>query len=145
MAAHRLPPHLIPADRLVLFDGICKLCNAWARLIIRQDDRRLFTLGSMQSSTGQRILGALDMSTTHFNTVLYIEHGRAFEKSDAVLHIVARLGWPWRLLAVFRLVPRPVRDWVYDRVAAHRYRIFGRYTACTLPSTDHDDRFIDEA
>ena len=131
-------------ERVILFDGVCKLCNAWSRFIIRHDDGRLFRLASVQSPAGQRILAHLDMSTTTFDTMLYVEGDRAFEKSDAFLRIVVQLGWPWKLLVVARLCPRVLRDWCYDRIARNRYTIFGRYDQCVLPSPDHDRRFLDD-
>jgi predicted DCC family thiol-disulfide oxidoreductase YuxK len=131
-------------ERVILFDGVCKLCNAWTRFIIRHDHEHLFRLASVQSPAGQRLLEYFDMPTTTFDTMLYVEGDRAFEKSDAFLRIVVQLGWPWKLLAVARLCPRVVRDWCYDRIARNRYTIFGRYDQCVLPSSDHDRRFLND-
>ena len=131
-------------ERVILFDGVCKLCNAWTRFIIRHDHEHLFRLASVQSPAGQRLLEYFDMPTTTFDTMLYVEGDRAFEKSDAFLRIVVQLGWPWKLLAVARLCPRVVRDWCYDRIARNRYTIFGRYDQCVLPSSDHEQRLMDD-
>jgi predicted DCC family thiol-disulfide oxidoreductase YuxK len=142
----RCDDRLPAADqRLILVDGVCKLCNAWSRFIIRHDRAHRFQLGSVQSPAGQRVLECFDMPTTHFETLLYIEGNRAYVKSDAFLRIVVQLGWPWKLFAVARVCPRFVRDWCYDRIARNRYRLFGRFDACVLPSADHGGRFLDDA
>lgn len=138
------PPPIGAHDRVILFDGVCKLCNAWSRFILRYDRAQRFKLAPMQGPAGQRILAHLERSTTIFDTLLYVEGDRAFEKSDAVLRIVVQLGWPWKLLAAARLCPRVIRDWCYDRVARHRYRLFGRYAQCVLPRADHAGRFLDD-
>lgn len=134
-----------PDSRVILFDGVCKLCNAWTRFVIRHDRAHRLKLASVQSPAGQRLLEHFDMPTTYFDTVLYIEGDRAYVKSDALLRIVGQLGWPWKLLAVARLCPRFVRDWCYDRIARNRYHLFGRFDACVLPSADHEGRFLDDA
>ncbi|MES1925585.1 thiol-disulfide oxidoreductase DCC family protein [Salinisphaera sp. T31B1] len=140
---YHLPPGLAPGDRVILFDGVCRLCNGWARLIIRGDTSRRFRLAAVQSHTGQALLRHFDKPTDRFDTILLIEDGCAFEKTDAALRIMRRLGWPWRAFGVLRIVPRRLRDALYDGVARHRYRLFGRYAACRRLEADHDDRFVD--
>lgn len=136
------PPSLAGADRVIFFDGVCKLCNAWVRFIIRYDKNRIFKLASVQSPPGQQVLRYFGMSTDQFDTMLYVENGEAFEKSEAFLRIAARLGFPWSGAGVFRLVPRSVRDWCYDRIAQNRYRLFGKYSQCPLPKPDDENRFL---
>lgn len=133
-----------PDSRVILFDGVCKLCNAWTRFVIRHDRAHRLKLASVQSPVGQRLLEHFDMPTTYFDTMLYIEGDRAYQKSDAFLRIAVQLGWPWKLFAVARLCPRLVRDWCYDRIARNRYRLFGRFDECVLPDADHARRFLDD-
>ncbi len=129
--------------RIIVFDGVCRLCNAWCRFLIRYDHAHRFRLTPAQSTTGQAILRHFDRPTQTLNSLLYVEHGKAYDKSDAVIRILGQLGWPWRLATLGRLCPSPVRNWLYDRIAANRYRLFGRYRTCTLPEADDRTRFIE--
>lgn len=138
-----LPPHIQAGDRVVLFDGVCRLCNGWAKFLIRHDRERRFRLCSVQSAEGQAILAWFGLPTDTFETMVYVEDETLFVRSDAVLRIVAQLPGAWRLLAVLGFLPRALRDWCYDRIALNRYRLFGRYESCLLPAADHQQRFLD--
>ena len=142
MREFKLAPGVSPSDKVVLYDGVCKLCGAWARFLIRFDRRRRFKLASVQSPEGQAILGWYGLSTEDFDTMLLVEGPRMFVKSTAFIRIVARLPFPWFLLAIGWLIPAPLRHWLYDRVALNRYAIFGRFDACVLPTPDHEARFF---
>ena len=130
------------ADRLVLFDGLCKLCNGWVRFLLKYDRAAVFTLGTMQSDKGQEILQQLGFSTRNFSTVIYIENGKIYTRSDAVIAILRRLPRPWRYLRWLTFVPRGLRDWCYERIAQNRYRLFGRYDSCPLPTAAQQKRFL---
>ncbi len=130
-------------ERVILFDGVCRLCNFWVRFVLRFDRRRQFLLCSMQSASGQRLLRWLGLPTREFQSLVYLDNGVAHQRSEAVLRILGRLPPPWPLLRVFRLVPAGLRDWLYDRIARHRYRIFGRYDHCPLPDSGSRDRFLE--
>ncbi|WP_068826895.1 thiol-disulfide oxidoreductase DCC family protein [Pseudomonas sp. BMS12] len=138
-----LPPHIAADERVVLFDGVCRLCNGWAKLLISHDRERRFRLCSVQSAEGQAILAWFGLPTDSFETMAYVEGARLFVRSDAVLRVVAQLPGAWRLLGGLRVIPRPLRDWCYDRIALNRYKLFGRYDSCLLPTADHAGRFID--
>lgn len=142
MQRAQYPPYLKPDDCLILFDGVCRLCNAWSRFVIRFDRKRRLKLASVQSDAGQAILAYFDYPTDEFETMLYIEEGRSYEKTDAFFRILSRMGYPWKLLTILRVVPRALRDWCYDRIALNRYRIFGKYDRCLLPTPDHAARFL---
>jgi predicted DCC family thiol-disulfide oxidoreductase YuxK len=142
MEAFKKIPHLQHHENLILFDGVCKLCNAWSNFIIQNDGRRRFRLASVQSPEGQAVLAHFGYPTDRFDTMLVVRNGACFEKSDAFFAVMAELGWPWRLALVFRLLPRRLRNWMYDRIALNRYRLFGRYDACMLPAPDHAGRFL---
>jgi predicted DCC family thiol-disulfide oxidoreductase YuxK len=142
MTDPKLPPFILPGERVVLFDGVCKLCNGWAQFLIRHDQARRFRLASVQSAEGQALLAWFGLSTEQFETMAYIEGDQLFVRSTAVLRILAQLPGLWRLLALLRAIPRPLRDWCYDRIALNRYRLFGRYDSCLLPSADHARRFL---
>ncbi|SDS69417.1 Predicted thiol-disulfide oxidoreductase YuxK, DCC family [Halopseudomonas sabulinigri] len=133
----------VPPERIILFDAVCKLCNGWANFLITHDHGRVYRLCSVQSTAGEQLLQQFGYPTDQVTTMLVIEQGRCCEKSEAFFRVMRGLGWPWRVLVILRLVPRPVRDWLYDRIALNRYRLFGRYDYCRLPSADHAERFLD--
>jgi len=136
------PPNVGASDQVILFDGVCKLCNGWSRFVIRFDTHKKFKLCAVQSDEGQAILQWFGYPTNYFNTMLLIQGNRVLEKSDSILAIVKQLPFPWPLLSVFKCMPRLFRDWFYDRVAQNRYKIFGRCAACILATPDHQQRFL---
>jgi len=142
MEAFKKVPHLQQHENLILFDGVCKLCNAWSNFIIQHDRQRRFRLASVQSPEGQAVLAHFGYPTDRFDTMLVVRQGACFEKSEAFFAVMAELGWPWKSLLVFKLIPKRLRNWLYDRIALNRYRIFGRYAVCMLPTPDHAGRFL---
>lgn len=143
MNTDKLPPYIAASDKVILFDGVCKLCNAWSNFIIKYDRQHLFKLCSVQSEEGKKILLHFGLPSDSYETMLYVEGCQSFQKSDAFFQIVAKLGHPWKAVCIFRLIPKPIRDWMYDRIALNRYSLFGKYDYCTLPSPDHEARFLD--
>lgn len=135
-------------EKLILFDSQCNLCNGWSRFVLEHDRDAVFTLCRVQSPAGQRLLEKLDLPLDRYETVIYLEcrGGRCdeYHRSEAALRIVAQLPGPWRHLALLRIVPRPLRDWIYDRIARNRYRLFGRPAQCRLPTTAEQHRFLEE-
>lgn len=142
MTEPSLPPGLSAGERVVLFDGVCKLCNGWAKFLIRHDPARQFRLASVQSAQGQALLAWYGLPTDRFDTMALIDEAGLHVRSTALLRILSRLPQPWRGLRLLRLVPRPLRDWCYDRIALNRYRLFGRHAVCLLPTADHAGRFL---
>lgn len=136
------PPNVGANDCVILFDGVCKLCNAWSQFIIKHDKQQQFKLCSVQSPEGQKILSHFKMPTDYFDTMLYVEGNHCFEKSDAFLQVVNKLGAPWRGLYVFNILPKNIRNWFYDRIALNRYFLFGKFDTCMLPSKENESRFL---
>lgn len=139
-----LPAFVKPGERVVLFDGVCKLCSGWAKFLIQHDANQRFRLASVQSEQGQILLAWAGLPTDRFDSMALIDDGQLLLRSDAVLRIVAQLSGFWRFLAILQVIPRPLRDWCYDRIALNRYRLFGRYDSCLLPTADHAKRFLNE-
>lgn len=137
-----LPPLVQADDRVVVYDGVCKLCNGWARFLIRFDRRHRFKLVAAQSPEGTALQAWFGLPTDHYETMLLVEGGRAYTHSTAFIRVVMRLGLPWNLAAVAWLVPAPLRHWLYDRIALNRYALFGRHDQCPLLSADHEQRFL---
>ena len=144
MTVEKYPPNVDENDCVILFDGVCKLCNVWSKFIIKYDNQRHFKLCSVQSPEGQSILAHFSMPTDHFDTMLYVEGKQYFDKSDAFLNVVNKLGFPWRILFVFKIIPTAIRNWLYDRIALNRYSLFGKYDSCMMPNKENDDRFLNK-
>ncbi|MDT0634584.1 thiol-disulfide oxidoreductase DCC family protein [Spectribacter hydrogenoxidans] len=138
-----LPPGLAPDNRVVLFDGVCRLCSTWVRWLLRADRHARFRLAAMQSPAGQAILTWYGLPTDHHESMLLVDNGRLHQKSSAFLHILRQLPLPWRAGMALQAIPRPVRDWAYDRVARNRYRWFGRHDRCMVPTPEQAGRFLD--
>lgn len=135
-------PLLKPGETVVLFDGVCKLCNGWARFLIRHDRQRSVRLAAVQSPEGQALLAWAGLPLDQFDTLAVIRDRHYWVRSDAVLEIIAQLPGAWRPLLLLRGIPRVLRDWAYDRIARNRYRLFGKYDTCLLPDPDHEQRFL---
>ena len=125
---------------VILFDGVCNLCNGFVRFVIARDPHSRFQFGPLQSDAAQRLLaGAPPVSG---ESVVLIEDGRVFRRSTAALRILRRLTLPWPFAYIAVLVPRPLRDAVYDVVARNRYEWFGRRDTCMVPTPEVHQRFL---
>ena len=131
--------------RIVLYDGQCPLCQASVRFILRRDVKGRIRYAAQQSEIGRRLLGACGHPAQPGGTVLLLEKGRCHERSTAALRVLRALRFPWPLLYGLILVPRALRDAVYDFVSRRRHRWFGRRERCLLPSPEHAERFLDAA
>jgi len=127
---------------VVLFDGICNLCSGSVQFAIARDPAATLRFAAIQSPLGQDFLRRRGLPTDDFETFYLIDEGRIFEKSSAFLRMVAYLRWPWPVLRVMQVVPRPLRDWLYDRIARNRYRLFGQRETCLLPTPEIAGRFL---
>ncbi len=129
---------------VVLFDGVCNLCNATVRFVLDRDRLGTLRFASLQSEPGRRLLGhfGIDLGEGDPGTVYLIEEGRLFDRSTAALRLARHMRGLWPLAAVLLAVPRVVRDAVYGFVAARRYRWFGRSDACRIPTPDEAERFL---
>jgi predicted DCC family thiol-disulfide oxidoreductase YuxK len=129
-------------DRVIVFDGICNWCNAWVNFMIDHDPHGKFKVGTLQSEHGQQILQELQLSTEDFETFLLLEQGLIFTKSTAALRIAKHLSGLWPLLYLFIVIPRPLRDAIYDVVARNRYKLMGKAEACRVPTPSERARFV---
>lgn len=130
------------AEMVVLFDGVCNLCSRSVLFIIRRDPAARFRFSSLQSAYGARQLAQFGINSLSSASVVLIRDHRAFQKSDAVLEIVRHLHGAWPFMYVFKVVPRYIRDGMYDWVAAKRYRWLGKKTECWVPAPELLSRFI---
>ncbi len=126
---------------IVLFDGVCNLCNGVVQFIIANDQAGVFQFASQQSEAGQKLLELHKLPS--MDTVVLIEGANVFTRSDAVLEIFKRLPGKWSWLSVFKIVPKFLRDTVYKLIGRYRYNIFGKREACWLPTPELRARFLD--
>lgn len=127
----------------MLFDGVCNLCNGAVTWLLERDKRQVLRFGALQSETAMRMLEASGANRDLPDSIVLIDANGVHTRSDAALRIASYLGLPWSLLSVGRVLPRAVRDAIYDWVARNRYRWFGKREACMLPSPGVATRFLD--
>lgn len=141
-----MPKARMSDDAVVLFDGVCVLCQGAVKFIFKRDPHGCCKFAAMQSELGQQLLrqnGATGIDGVQMDTMFLLENGVLYNRSSAALRIVRRLRFPWPLLYVFIFVPRVVRDAMYRWIAKNRYRWFGKVEACMLPSKEIRGRFLD--
>lgn len=136
-------PTTLPRDMpdLIVFDSDCIICSGFARFVARHDKSARFRFVSATSALGRRHYAALGLDPDLMETNIVVIAGRAHLKMASFTAVMGALGWPWRLLTALRILPRPIADWLYDRIARNRYRIGRR--ACPLPSEDLRGRLVD--
>lgn len=127
---------------IIVFDGHCVLCSRWANIIIRHDKTKRFRLLAAQSPLGEALYAHYGMKSGDYDTNLLIENGYARIKSDGTLAMMNILGGPWKLAGIFRIIPAPLRDRMYDVIAKNRLKWFGRKDVCYLPRPEDKDRFL---
>jgi predicted DCC family thiol-disulfide oxidoreductase YuxK len=136
---------------ILLYDGVCGLCNRFVRFILGRDRDGIFRFASLQSAFAARILTRHSISPAEFDTVYVVVNFDSqkppeflLSRSDAVLFVLKQLGALWRFVAfLLQLLPKFVRDPAYNAIARHRYRVFGKYESCALPSAQDRSRFLD--
>jgi predicted DCC family thiol-disulfide oxidoreductase YuxK len=133
----------LPQPPIVLFDGVCNLCNGGVQFILRNDPKGKFRFASLQSSVGQKLLKQHQLPTDTINTIVLIEHGRFSTRSTAVLRIAKHLRRPWPLMYGAIIIPSVLRNVIYRFIASNRYRLFGRSEHCMLPKPEHKQRFLE--
>jgi predicted DCC family thiol-disulfide oxidoreductase YuxK len=127
---------------LVMFDGVCNLCNGFVQFLIRRDASGKFRFASLQSAFAQQRLTQFGLDPAQLHSVIVIENGKIYERSDAALRVAVHLPGLWPAMRVFYIIPRGLRDVVYNWVAASRYRWFGRRETCMVPDPSLKSRFV---
>lgn len=128
---------------IILFDGVCNLCNGLVQFILRYDKKEIFRLGSLQSNSAREILTKYGLDETQMSSVVLVSDGKVFLRSNAVLKIFGMLGYPWRVAKLFSIIPAQLRDSVYHLIARKRYSWFGKRDQCMVPLPKYSNRFID--
>lgn len=127
---------------IILFDGVCNLCEGFVQFVIRNDPDAIFRFAPLQSSVGEAQLARVGIEDHGLDGVVLIENDRVYIKSDAVIRTTIHLGMPYRLLGPTKILPRRLRDFAYDVVAERRYGWFGQKDACLMPTDDIKSRFL---
>ena len=132
-----------PHEPLILFDGVCNLCNSSVLFIIKYDTNSQFKFASLQSDAAKRVLLHKKKEILKLNSIVLIKDGKCFEKSTAILQILSVLGGMFYLTKIFYIIPKSIRDHLYDLIARKRYKWFGKRAKCSIPSARLKSRFID--
>lgn len=128
---------------VVLFDGVCNLCNGSVQFLIKRDTNRIFKFASLQSDYGQHQLTKFGLPLDGFHSIVVVHNDKIYQQSDAVLVALKNLGGVWGLFYYSKIVPRFLRDAVYSFVARNRYRFFGKKDQCMIPTPELKDRFLE--
>lgn len=129
-------------EPVILFDGVCNLCNSSVLFIIQRDPKAKFRFASLQSDFGKAQMLRFGLNHTELGSVLLIKEEILYQKSNAALEIARNLTGGWPLLYVFKIIPAFLRDWVYNGIAQNRYRWFGKKDACMIPTPELKSRFV---
>ncbi len=133
----------IPKKPVLFFDGICNLCNSWVNYVIERDPEAHVLFAPLQSETSRSLLRHLNIEVDAMDTVVLLDEGRVYERSDAVLQLVKYLKGPVRLLRAGAVVPRFLRNAIYNYIAKKRYRWFGKRDECRMPEPGLKNRFLE--
>jgi len=130
-------------NNVIIFDGVCNLCNWTVQFIIKRDKKNIFKFLPMQSEKAIELFKKYNLDFTNLDTVVLIRDKDVFFQSDAALEISSNFDYPWKVFYFFIFIPKFVRDWVYDFIAKHRYNWFGKRETCMIPAGDIKSRFLD--
>ncbi|MEM7380593.1 MAG: DUF393 domain-containing protein [Bacteroidota bacterium] len=133
----------LDSKQLIFFDGVCNLCNSSIQFIIKRDKKDQFRFAALQSAMGEAFIRERQIDTSKVDSIILYEPDIAYyTKSTAALKIGQAFGGGYKLLAIFEWIPRPIRDWFYDRIAKNRYRWFGKQDACMIPTPELTAKFV---
>jgi len=136
---------------IILFDGVCNFCNGLVNFIIRQDKKNIFLFAPLQSERGKKLLDQYGIDWKNNDSFVLIENtgpndsvrqGKAYEKSNAALRIAAKLPWYWKWSQIFWILPKPIRDGIYNIIAKNRYKWFGKKEKCMIPTEQVRGKFL---
>jgi predicted DCC family thiol-disulfide oxidoreductase YuxK len=136
-------PVVAGSSPIILFDGVCNLCNRSVQFILKRDRRGLFRFASLQSPIGQSLLHKSGLPSDHLDSFVLVDNEKVYTRSSGALRVLKLLGGTWSILYGLWIIPRPLRDKLYDWVAQHRYRWFGKEENCWLPRPEWKERFLD--
>ncbi|WP_053977799.1 thiol-disulfide oxidoreductase DCC family protein [Mangrovimonas xylaniphaga] len=135
----------LPANKeLILFDGVCNLCNTSIQYVIKHDKQNKFVFAALQSDIGKSVIKEHGIDTTKIDSILlHKPNNKIYYKSTAALKIASKLGFPISIMSIFLIVPTFIRNWVYDFIAKNRYKWFGKKQSCMIPTPELSSKFLD--
>ena len=133
----------IRQERVVLFDGVCNLCNWSVQFIINRDPKGIFRFASLQSDIGRKLMQENGQDPDVLESIILVDVEKTYFRSRAALEIAKKLSGLWPLFYAFKIIPSPILDSIYNFIARNRYRWFGRKDQCMVPTKDLSIRFID--
>lgn len=128
-------------DLIIFFDGVCGLCNYFIDFVLKHDKRHIFSFAPLQGKTARELLSSKTVES--MGSIIFYLNGETYEKSEGCFRIFNTLGGIWRFFSVFKIVPRFLRDFIYDVIARHRYPWFGKRETCRLPAPEEKAFFLD--
>ena len=128
--------------KIILFDGVCNLCNDAINFVIKHDAKDVFQFAALQSVVGRKLANEYFIDTTKIDSILLIDQDKIYAKSTAALKIARHLSGGYPLLYGFMIVPHFIRNWVYDLIAKNRYKWFGRKDSCMIPTPELKKKFL---
>jgi predicted DCC family thiol-disulfide oxidoreductase YuxK len=129
---------------VILFDGVCNMCNGFVKFVIKQDKKNVFQFASLQSKYGKGLLEQYHFNSVEYDTVILLDGKTIYTRSDATLRILNTLGGFWKVSAAFRIIPGFIRNPIYDLLARNRYKLFGKRETCMVPTPELKAKFLDE-
>jgi predicted DCC family thiol-disulfide oxidoreductase YuxK len=134
----------VPSNKkIILFDGVCNLCNSAVQFIIKRDRKDIFRFVALQSNVGIAICNYIGVDPTKMDSIILYEPGKAYHyKSEAALKIASHLGFIYSLSVVFKIIPIGIRNSIYDFIAKNRYRWFGKKDQCMIPTPELKTKFL---
>lgn len=137
---NKLPKH----KKLILFDGVCNLCNTAVLYVIKRDKEKVFMFAPLQSDIGSKIIKKYNIDINKIDSILLFEHDKGlYYKSTAALKIASTLSFPTKLLSIFLLVPSFIRNVIYDYIAKRRYKWYGKQDSCMIPTPELNSKFLE--
>jgi len=126
---------------IILFDGVCNLCNGTVDFLLKRDSKKQFRFTSIQSKAAQLLLHKCQIPS-ETDSVILIKSNKVYFESDAAIEIAGMLPFPWKMGTIFRIIPKKIRDNIYRRIAKNRYRWFGKRDTCRIPAPSERESFI---
>ncbi len=130
-------------SKIILFDGVCNLCNSSVQFILKRDKKKQFRFASLQGKFGQAFLKKHHLPSDNFNSFILLEDEKLYTRSTGALRMMKHLGSGWSLLYGFIIIPKFIRDAFYNLIANNRYKWFGKKDECWLPTPELKARFLD--
>ncbi len=130
-------------NNIILFDGVCNFCNYWVNFVIKNNKKNNLKFSALQGIAAKEILVKFGLNTTNLTSVILVKDDKIYTQSSAVFYISKELNWPWKILYAFLIIPKFIRDFIYNLFAKNRYKWFGKKETCRIPTKEEREKFID--